>query len=198
MNETVHENLHQQLAENAVEAARIARGVKPEQLTGPTPCTEFDTRTLINHWILYTSYGLVHRAHREQMSEELQQRDFTAAADWADDYAAQLDRAVEAWADPAAWDGPVDLGGGEMTTVQVVSLNFGDLVLHGWDVAKATGQEYHCSVAAAELVLGVVEENAELYRQYKGFAEPIEVPATASTFDRALALSGRDPNWSPA
>jgi uncharacterized protein (TIGR03086 family) len=85
-----------------------------------------------------------------------------------------------------------------MTAVQVVSLNFADLVLHGWDVAKATGQEFHCPEAAADLVLGVVEENAELYRQYKGFAEPVEVPATVSAFERALALSGRDPNWSLA
>jgi hypothetical protein len=48
-------------------------------------------------------------------------------------------------------------------------------------------------VAAA--VLSAVEANAELFRQYQGFADPIPVPATASVLDRALALSGRDPGW---
>jgi uncharacterized protein (TIGR03086 family) len=193
-----NDDLHRYLAESTAEAARVARGVTAEQLAAATPCTEFDARTLINHWVLYTSHGLEHRARREQLSEELQKRDFAAEPGWADAYAAQLDRAVAAWADPAVWEGEVDLGGMAMPAPAIVSLILKELVVHGWDVAKATGQEFHCPEEIAIVVLGVVEENAEIYRQYKGFAEPVDVPATASAFDRALALSGRDPRWSPA
>jgi hypothetical protein len=39
----------------------------------------------------------------------------------------------------------------------------------------------------------VVEANADLFRQYKGFADPVEVPPTAPVLDRVLALSGRAP-----
>lgn len=196
----MNENLHRYLAENAAEAARVARGVRPEQLTAPTPCAEFDARTLVNHWVLYTSHGLERRARREELPEELQKRDFTTEPDWAVGYAAQLDRAVTAWADPASWEGTVDLGGMAMSASDIVSMMLMELVLHGWDVAKATGQEFHCSPAAAEFLLGVVEEQAEMYRKYQGFAEPVPLdPAGAdSTFARALALSGRDPRWSLA
>jgi hypothetical protein len=38
-----------------------------------------------------------------------------------------------------------------------------------------------------------VQAQAELFRQYQGFAEPVAVPDDAPAFDRALAVSGRDP-----
>ncbi len=41
----------------------------------------------------------------------------------------------------------------------------------------------------------VVQAQAELFRKYQGFADAIETPAGATAFDRALSLSGRDPNW---
>ncbi|WP_371480681.1 TIGR03086 family metal-binding protein [Kitasatospora sp. NBC_00315] len=191
----VDEQLHRSLAESAAEAARIARGVTPGRLAGPTPCAGFDTRTLVNHWVLYSSHGLAHRARREQLSDELQNRDFTAAADWADAYAAELDRAVAAWAEPAVWEGGIDSGGGVTPAPEVAAMLLAELVVHGWDVARATGQDYRCSPETALAVLGVVEANAELYRRYQGFGEPVEVPATASVLTRALALSGRDPHW---
>jgi uncharacterized protein (TIGR03086 family) len=192
------DNLHRSLAESAVEAARVARGVSADQLGAPTPCTEFDARALINHWVAYTSHGLEHRARRTPLPEELHSRDFVAEPGWADAYAAQLDRAVAAWADPAAWQGEVDLGGMVVPAEQIAALLLAELVLHGWDVAKATGQELRCSQETAKVVLATVEESAEMYRQYDGFAKPAGVPDSPSDFDRALALSGRDPHWSPA
>ncbi|MGH3391348.1 MAG: TIGR03086 family metal-binding protein [Actinomadura sp.] len=194
----MNDDLHRYLAESATEAARVARGITSERLSARTPCSEFDTRTLLNHWVLYTGHGLEHRARREPLSEELQDRDFTADPAWADGYAAQLDRAVAAWADPVAWEGEIDLGGMAMPAPEVAALILKEMVVHGWDVAKATGQEFHCSEEVAKVILRVVEEHAEIYRRYQGFAEPVDVPGGASAFDRALALSGRDPHWSPA
>jgi uncharacterized protein (TIGR03086 family) len=72
------------------------------------------------------------------------------------------------------------------------------MVLHGWDLAAATGQAYTVSEPAAAAAMRAVEANAELFRQYKGFAEPVEVPPGASVLDQVLATSGRDPAWTPA
>jgi uncharacterized protein (TIGR03086 family) len=69
------------------------------------------------------------------------------------------------------------------------------MVLHGWDLAKATGQEYRCDDTVAADLLQTVEAQGEMFRQYKGFADVIDVPESASTFHRALGLSGRDPAW---
>ncbi|HEV2639615.1 MAG TPA: TIGR03086 family metal-binding protein [Actinocrinis sp.] len=190
------ENLLSLLVENAAEAARIARAITPGQLADPTPCPEFDTRTLINHWVLYTSYGLEHRARREDLPEDLRKRDFAAEPDWAGQYQAALGRAVDAWSVPAAWDGAVDFGGGAMVPIEDVFLmNLGELALHGWDVAKATGQDYRASAGTGETVLRFAENYAEMYRSYDGFAQPVPVAEDASAFERAVALTGRDPGW---
>lgn len=185
------------LKEAAAEAARVAGGVRPEHLDGPTPCTEYDVRTLVNHWVLYTAHGLEHRARRTALPEETVQRDFAAEPGWADAYAAQLDRAVAAWSDPAAWEGEIDLGGMVEPAANVAVLNIAEMAVHGWDVARATGQEFRVSEELGELVLKAIAESAELYRQYDGYAAPTAVPAGASAFERAVAESGRDLSWSP-
>lgn len=125
-------------------------------------------------------------------------RDFTADADWAQQYAEQLDRAVAAWADPAVWDGEVDLGGSASPAAEIAAMLIEETALHGWDVARAVGEEFRLSDEAAAYVLGVVDSTAALYRQYDGFADEVTVPASASVFERALAHSGRDPHWTGA
>ena len=44
----------------------------------------------------------------------------------------------------------------------------------------------------------VVQAQAELFRKYQGFADAVEPPKDATAFERALTLSGRDPDWKPA
>ncbi|MCP2334753.1 TIGR03086 family metal-binding protein [Actinomadura rupiterrae] len=188
-------DLHSHMKECAAEAARVARNVPADRWDDPTTCADFDLRTLVNHWVLYTSHGLEHRARREALPDELVNRDFTAEADWAESYAAQLDRAVAAWADPAVWEGDIDLGEMSVPAASIAGMVIKEMAVHGWDVAASTGQRFEVSPEAAAFVLSVVEENAEIYRKYDGFADPVEIDASAPVFDRALALSGRDPAW---
>ncbi|WP_328505869.1 TIGR03086 family metal-binding protein [Streptomyces sp. NBC_00391] len=190
--DTTHPH-HPYMVECAAEASRIARGVTAEQLDLPTHCGDWDVRALVNHWVLYTSHGLEHRALRKPLPDELTKRDFTTAPDWAGAYAAQLDRAVAAWADPSVWDGDIDLGMGPFPATDLAGMVIKELAVHGWDVAMATGQDFRVSEGAACFVLNVVETHGDLYRQYDGFAAPVTVSADAPVFDRALASSGRDP-----
>jgi uncharacterized protein (TIGR03086 family) len=73
-----------------------------------------------------------------------------------------------------------------------------EMALHGWDVARATGQEFSADDTTAKALEDIVQAQAELFRKYQGFADAIEPPAGATAFERALTLSGRDPNWKPA
>jgi uncharacterized protein (TIGR03086 family) len=182
------------LNEAATEAARIARQVTPKQLGGPTPCEQWDVATLVNHWVLYTSHGLECRARRMPVPPE---RDFARDPGWAGDYAGQLDKAVAAWRDPAVWEGEVDLGFASMPATEVAAVLIKEMIVHGWDVAAATGQRVRCSPGLAELVLVTVDTHAELYRRYDGFAAPVAIGDDAPTLDRALAHSGREPSWAP-
>jgi uncharacterized protein (TIGR03086 family) len=189
-------NLHPEMAAAAAEAARVVNAV-PAELDGPTPDGDWDLRTLLNHTILWTSYSAERRAHGESVAEELMSKDFTAEPGFRKDYEAQLDRAVQAWSDPNAWEGDIGVMGDATPAADVAAMLIMEMALHGWDVAKATGQEYSCDDAVAQALIQTVEAQAELFRKYQGFADAVTVPADASTFDRALALSGRDPQWNP-
>ncbi|MCU1644167.1 MAG: hypothetical protein JWN03_4442 [Nocardia sp.] len=186
------------LTECAAEATRVAREIRPGQLSGPTPCPEFDTRVLINHWVLYSSYGLECRALRQVIPDELTGRDFTAAPDWAEDFAAQLDRALRAWSDPAAWEGDIDLGWATTPAADVAGMLLAELALHGWDVASATGQQYRVSEESAATIQQIIDASGKEYREFGGFAAVVDVADTEDPWTRAVAASGRDPQWASA
>jgi uncharacterized protein (TIGR03086 family) len=194
-------NLHPEMAAAAAEAARVVDAVPTEpaqKLDEPTPCGDWDLRTLLNHTILWTSYSAERRAHGESVAEELMSKDFTADPGFRKDYAAQIGKAVQAWGDPKAWEGDIGVMGDATPAADVGAMLIMEMVLHGWDIAKATGQEYACDDAVAAVLLGTVQAQAELFRKYQGFADAVTVPDDATAFDRALAASGRDPHWKPA
>jgi uncharacterized protein (TIGR03086 family) len=191
-------NLHAEMTDAADAAARTVANVDASQFGRPTPCADWAPRALLTHLILWTSYSLAARARGESVGQDLMDRDFAADPGFAADYRAQLDRALTAWADPAAWERSLDVMGSRTPAADVAALNIAEMVLHGWDLAAATGQAYTVSEPAAAAAMGAVEANADLFREYKGFAEPVEVPSTAPVLDRLLALSGRDPAWTPA
>jgi uncharacterized protein (TIGR03086 family) len=188
-------NLHTEMTAAADASSRVVGNVSPGQFSEPTPCTEWDVRTLLNHLILWTSYSLERRAHGESVAPDMMERDFAAEPDFAAGYRAQLDRALAAWAAPAVWDQELNVMGSATKASDVAALIVAEMVLHAWDLAVATGQPYTVDDAAADAALAAVEANAELFRQYKGFAEPVPVAADASALERTLAASGRDPRW---
>ena len=187
--------LHTELTDAAGATALVVGHVTPAELGGRTPCGEWDVQALVNHVILWTSHSLERRAHGESVAPELMEYDYAAEPAFAAAYRAQLDRAVAAWADPAVWDRELDVMGAKTPASDVAALMIAELVLHGWDLAAATGQDYSVSDRAAEAALVAVEANAELFRQYEGFADPVPTAADAPVLDRVLALSGRDPAW---
>lgn len=181
------------MAAAAAETIKVVNGVRPEQFGDPTPCGEWDVRTLLNHIILWTAYSAEQRAHGGSVAEELMNKDFAADPDFAADYAKQANRALGAWSDPAAWERELGVMGSATPAADVATLLIAELVLHGWDLATATGQTYHCDDAVATVVLDTVRAQGDLFRQYKGFGDVVEIPDDASAYDKALAESGRDP-----
>jgi uncharacterized protein (TIGR03086 family) len=191
-------NLHEEMTDAADAAARTVANVDASQFGRPTPCNEWDVHALLNHLILWTSYSLEARANGESVGQDLIDHDFAADPGFAATYRAQLDRALTAWADPATWERSLDVMGSPMPAADIAALNLAEMVLHSWDLAAATGQRYEVGDAVAAAALEAVEANAVLFREFKGFADPVEVPPATSVLDRVLALSGRDPAWTPA
>jgi uncharacterized protein (TIGR03086 family) len=188
-------NLSAEMADAAAETSRAVQNTVNKPLDAPTPCGDWDLRTLLNHTILWTSYSAERRAHGESVAEDLMSKDFTADAGFREDYAKQVRKAVDAWSEPAAWEGDRDMMGSATPATDIGAMLVMEMALHGWDVAKAAGQEYHATDALGEAVEQTVKAQAEMFRKYQGFADAIETGEAATAFDRALALSGRDPGW---
>jgi uncharacterized protein (TIGR03086 family) len=190
-------NLHDEMTDAADAAARTVANVSADQFALPTPDADWDVQALLNHLIVWTSYSLEVRARGESAGDDVTGRDFAGQPGFADDYRRQLDRALAAWSDPAVWDKSFNMMGSATPAADVAALNLAEMVLHGWDLAAATGQRYQVSDRAAAAALKAVAANADLFRQYDGFADPVAVPAGATVLDQVLGLSGRDPGWMP-
>src|ERR1700735_492815 len=141
------------MAAAATEPARVAADAAKAAKTARTPCTDWDLRTLLNHTILWTAYSAERRAYGESAAEDLMSKDFAAGPDYARDYQAQLAKAVQAWSDPAAWDRELTVMGNSMNASDVGAMLVMEMVLHGWDIARATGQDYHCDGELAGALL---------------------------------------------
>jgi uncharacterized protein (TIGR03086 family) len=68
-----------------------------------------------------------------------------------------------------------------------------DAEVHGWDLAKATGQDPSLDADVVPVVLASVEENEALIRGSGVFGDAVDVGGSASDADRLLGLLGRTP-----
>src|SRR5262249_7419477 len=191
-------NLSAEMAAAAAEAARVVGGVPEGSLQRPTPCGDWDLRTLLNHTILWTSYSAERRAHGESVAEDLMTKDSTADPGFREDYARQIGKAVDAWSNPEAWAGTRNVMGSATPAADVGAMLFMEMALHGWDVATATGQEFNAGDRTAAALEDIVQAQADLSRKSQAFAAATAPPHDATAFERALTLSGRDPDWKPA
>ena len=191
-------NLSAEMTAAAAEAARVVNAIPEGTLDAPTPCGDWDLRTLLNHTILWTSYSAERRAHGESVAEDLMNKDFTADPGFREDYARQIGTRRPGMVRPQAWAGTLKVMGDATPAADVGAMLLMEMALHGWDVARATGQEFSADDATAKALEDIVQAQAELFRKYQGFADAIDPPQNATAFERALTLSGRDPAWKPA
>src|SRR5205823_396627 len=108
---------------------------------------------------------------------------------------AQLDELVTAWRAPTAWDGMTEVGGISLPGAMAGGFAYNELVLHGWDLARATGQAFDCDPAVAEASLAFTTTVVD--QGFPAYGQPVPVPDDATALDRAAALAGRDPAWTP-
>jgi uncharacterized protein (TIGR03086 family) len=174
----------------------IVRNVKPNQLADPTPCAEYDVAKLVNH-LLFWGPSLVGAARKETVPPPAaDESDVDLADDWAAALVAQARDIAAGWAAPGAWDGVTHMGGPmELPAELVGGMIAGELLIHGWDLARATGQRPEWSEELLAYAHGEVARSVELGRQLGIYGPEVATGAGASTLDRTLALSGRDPDW---
>ena len=187
----------------AHEMARLVDGVRDDQLGAPTPCTTYGLGDLLQHVRgLAEAFTLAGRKEQPASgSKPPPQGDASLLPDgWRGETATWLDRLVEAWADPTAWEGTTWIAGFEAPSSAVGITAANELVVHGWDVARASGQPFVLDDAllapSREFVAMMSGPGSEQARG-DAFGPALPVPAGSSVLDQVIAGNGRDPAWSP-
>jgi uncharacterized protein (TIGR03086 family) len=180
------------LDEAVASTGKIVAAVRPNQLGDATPCTEWDVRTLLNHVIAVAG------AFSQVGEAPITPPDPRVATFEGDGYAAAYDLAttalLDAWRTPGVLDTTVALPIGEVPGTVAAGINFVDVLVHGWDLARATAQDAelpsHLAEPALEFSRGLVTDQL---RSAGAFGPEVVVPADAPAGERLVAFLGRTP-----
>jgi uncharacterized protein (TIGR03086 family) len=187
------------LAPQAAEVARVIAGVRDDQLTDPTPCDGTSVAAMLDHFVgLTVAFRL--GAEKSPMEGAPSADADHLPADWRERLPAQLDALVAAWDQPEAWDGTTEVGGVRMPAAAMGVVAANEVLVHGWDLAVATGQPYAVDPLTAEACLefnkgfavGAPEARDAMY------GPVVPVADGSPLFDRLLGATGRDPAWTPS
>ncbi|GAA1134391.1 TIGR03086 family metal-binding protein [Kribbella jejuensis] len=183
---------------NAADAmAAVARNITDDQLVNKTPCTEYDVRALVNH-LLFWGPSLAGAGRKENVPQPATTESDVdlAAGDWRGRLLAVLDDIRSSWAPPSAWDGETSMGTPQLLPAPVMGdMIVGELAVHGWDLAVATGQRLELPADLLAYLHVSMIAGVEQGRAMGMYAPQVAVPADSPTMDRILGLTGRDPAW---
>ncbi|GLF99632.1 TIGR03086 family metal-binding protein [Streptomyces yaizuensis] len=181
--------------------ARLLDGVTDGQLGDPTPLPAYTVRELLGHLA-----GLA-AAFRDTALKKLGPTTDTPPDsalpvlddDWRTVLPERLGRLAAAWTAPEAWEGTTRAGGVTLPARVAGEVALNELVVHGWDLARATGQPYglpEASLRVSYELLAAAGDDDPL--RGTNFGPAVPVPAHAPLLDRVIGLSGRAPGWTPA
>jgi uncharacterized protein (TIGR03086 family) len=175
--------------------AGLVEALPDDALDQPTPCEAYTVAALLDH----IAGGLVafrHAALKDPLPGGPSGDASKLAPDWRTDIPRDARALANAWDDPAAWTGMTAAGGVDLPGEVAGIVALDELILHGWDLAKATGQPADYDGPGLDEVLAMVIQ----FRSggFEGIYGPeVAVQESSPLFDRILGKAGRDPAWRP-
>jgi uncharacterized protein (TIGR03086 family) len=184
----------------AIQLAGLVTRVPDAELGNPTPCPAYTLGDLIDH-VGGLALAFTAAARKDGGGYANMQASGDGSrlgGDWRERIPRDLAALAGAWRDPAAWDGMTRIAGDDAPAA-IIGLSAADeLVVHGWDLARATGQQYQCPpelVQAAHSFLVQFASPDLPAGPEVPFGPSRAVPADAPLLDQVLALAGREPGW---
>ena len=178
-----------QLQQAIASTRAVMAGVNADQLHAATPCASWDVAEVINHIVGGQEFFQAGLAGRPPAGET----DYAAG-----DYMAAFDEAaagtIAAFSAEGAMEKTVSLPFGDMPGAALAGLATTDTFVHGWDLAKATGQSTDLEPDLAEGLLG--QSRMAIQDSFRGpegapFGPQQEAPDGASAADQLAAFLGR-------
>ena len=173
--------------------ARLVAAVPADALGRPTPCEHYTVGDLLDH-VGGSALAFRAAAEKHPLPGGASGQAANLVADWQERIPADVLAMAEAWVPPEAWTGMTAAGGVDLPGEMAGVVALDELVLHGWDLAKATGQPAGYDGPGLEAVLGMVQHFRSAGVEGL-FGPAVDVPEDAPLLDRILGLAGRDPDW---
>jgi len=175
--------------------SRLVEAMPADALDRPTPCERYAVGDLLDHMhgaVLGFTVAATKRPEEGGPSAD--------AAHLPDDWQARIPRdiaaLIQAWRDPDAWSGMTRIAGVDLPGDMAGVVALDELVIHGWDLAKAMGMAAEYDGPGLDEVYGAVQQFSA--SGIEGlFGPPVPTPADAPLLDQILGLSGRNPGWEP-
>lgn len=176
----------------------LIREVPDAMLDRPTPCPEYRLGDLIEHVgglaVAFTAAAAKDAVGGSAAASGDLSR---LGEDWRRRIPRDLTALAAAWRDPAAWTGMTRVGGLDLPG-QVCGLVAADeLVVHGWDIARASGQRFDCDREVLDGAREFLAQSADARPASGPFGPVVPVADDAGLLDQVIGLSGRDPGWQP-
>jgi uncharacterized protein (TIGR03086 family) len=172
---------------------KMVAGTSRDQFGDPTPCADWDVEILLSHIIggcLTFAAGAEGRRVDAMSARHLTGQDHVTAYENAARAASAGFRA------PGALERDFTLPWGDSPGSAALGLALADAAVHGWDLAKATGQEATIDDDIAEALYAMTTQMMEpkgRFPRMTAFKEPVEVADDATPSQRLLAYLGREP-----
>jgi uncharacterized protein (TIGR03086 family) len=184
--------------------ADLVARVTDDELGQPTPCPAYTLGDLIDH-VGGLALAFTAAANKDIGSTYVNRAPSGDASrlgqDWRTRIPRRLGTLAQAWREPGAWTGTTRIAGGDAPAAMVGLTAADELVVHGWDVARATGQPYACEPelldAAQSFLVQFASPDAPAGPEV-AFGPSRPLPGGAPLLDRVVALAGRDPGWRPS
>jgi uncharacterized protein (TIGR03086 family) len=171
----------------------LADGATDDRLGDPTPCPGWSVATVLDHFIKLTDAFTDGARKKDRMDTPEPVPDLPPQ--WRELLRSRLDGLVDAWRDPAAWEGEATVAGVTLSAELTAAVVTDELVVHGWDLARALGRPYAPDPVLVEAALGFAEKFSGM--EGGPFGDPVPVPADAPDLDKLLGYAGRTPGWTP-
>ncbi|RDI51973.1 TIGR03086 family metal-binding protein [Nocardia mexicana] len=177
----------------------VVAGITDDQLTAPTPCEGLTVRDVLIH-VLDLAEAFRQAATKEAVGRSAAPETGphrALADDWRTRIPAQLKALVAAWREPGARDGDTEAGGVALPAAVMAVIALDEVVIHGWDLARATGQPFRPADKDLTMLMELLRDTPPEGTPGM-FGPTVGVAEDAPLWDRVLGLTGRDPSWTAA
>ncbi len=169
---------------------------------GRTPCASFSVEQLRDHVLGWLQHFATALTDPDRRADRPDPDTYRAAADERapGDVVRAAAAVIGAEVDAGIAGRRVIMSQAAMDGDAVLAMALGEYLVHGWDLARATGRDWSvpegaCSAALDFFAAMITDE----YRSADGaggfFGPQVAVPDDAAALDRLLGFAGRDPHW---